>query len=106
MLLTEELRDLEQEFRSVTRDSGRKPSGERWRRTKLDFCGGEPFNDHHWSTTLGTASEMVRARSVLKGLRFLGCTEELKTKWQESGTPPVGQETEVANAHEAFREQV
>ena len=39
------------------------------------------------------------------GLRLNHC-EGLPTKWQESGPPPVGEEAEVANAHEAFREQV
>jgi hypothetical protein len=63
---------------------------EQWWRTKLDFCSGEPFGDHHWSTTLGAAPEMVRARGVLIGLRLLGCAEQLKAKRQESGTSPVG----------------
>jgi hypothetical protein len=35
------------EFDRVVSCSDRGP---RWR-TKLDFCSGEPFNDHHWSTT-------------------------------------------------------
>jgi hypothetical protein len=26
-----------------------------WWRTKLDFGGSEPFDDLHWSSTLGTA---------------------------------------------------
>jgi hypothetical protein len=30
----------------------------------------------------------------------------LKTKWQECGAPPVGKETEVANADEAFGKQM
>jgi hypothetical protein len=44
-------------------------SGEQWWRTKLDFCSGEPFYDHHRPTTLGAAPEIVRARDVLIGLR-------------------------------------
>ena len=43
---------------------------------------------------------------MLFGLRFLRCTEQVKAKWQESGTLAVGQEAEVADAHEAFGEQV
>jgi hypothetical protein len=58
-------------FDRVVSCSGRD---RRWR-TKLDFCSGEPFNDHHRSTTLGTAPEIVRARDVLIGLRVRWCTE-------------------------------
>jgi hypothetical protein len=39
------------------------------------------------------------------GLRLNHC-EGLPAKWQESGSPPVGEKAEVANAHEAFGEQV
>jgi hypothetical protein len=35
-------------------------SGDRWRRTKLDFGRGEPFDDHHRSTTLGAAPKVER----------------------------------------------
>jgi hypothetical protein len=80
-------------------------NGERWR-TKLHFYSREPFDDHHRSTTHGAAPEIVRARDVLMDLRFRWCAEQLKTKRQESGASPVGQETEVADAHEAFGKQV
>ena len=30
----------------------------------------------------------------------------MKAKWQELGAPAVGEESEVPNAHEAFRKQV
>ena len=30
----------------------------------------------------------------------------MKAKWQERGAPAVGQESEVPNAHEAFRKHV
>ena len=30
----------------------------------------------------------------------------MKAKWQERGAPAVGQESEVANAYEAFRKHV
>jgi hypothetical protein len=53
------------EFEKVVSCSGRDPR----RRTKLDFCSGEPFNDHHRSTTLGAAPEIVRVRSLLIGLK-------------------------------------
>ena len=96
MSLTEKLREREQEFGSVTRDSGRKPTemGERFElekevscgsgdhrwRTKLDLGCGKSFDDHHRSTALGTAPEIVRARGVLIGLRLLCHSEQLKAK--------------------------
>ena len=30
----------------------------------------------------------------------------MKAKWQERGASPVGEESEVPNAHETFREHV
>ena len=76
------------------------------RRPKLDFRSGEPFNDYHRSTTLGTAPEIVWVGSVLIGPRFPCFAEQLKAKWQEGGASSVGQETEVADAHETFGKQV
>ena len=78
---------------------------QRWR-TKLDLGSGEPLDDHHRSTTLGAAPEIVRARGVLIGLWLLGCAEQLKAERQERGTSPVCQETEIADAYEAFGQQV
>ena len=80
--------------------------GERRWRAQLNFCSGEPFDDHHRSTTLGAAPEIVRVRGVLIGQRFLCCAEQVKAEGQESGASPVGQETKVADAYEAFGEQV
>jgi len=38
---------------------------------------------------------------------WLWCgTEQLKTEWQGRGTPAMGQEAEVPDAHETFREDV
>jgi hypothetical protein len=39
-------------------------------------------------------------------VRLLYRTEQLKAKRQESGTSPVSQEAEVANADEAFGKHV
>jgi hypothetical protein len=40
-------------------------------------------------------------------LLYVRCqAEQLKAKRQERGTPPVGQEAEVSDAHEAIRKQV
>jgi len=52
-------------------------SEQRWR-TKLDFCSREPFDDHHRSTTLGTAPETVRASSILIRLRSLCRAKQVK----------------------------
>ena len=84
-------------------------SRDRWWRTKLDFRSGESFDDHHRPTTLGAAIKIqgVFGRgSLVFGLWFLCRAEQVKAKRQESGTLAVGQETEVAVAHEAFGEQV
>ena len=43
---------------------------------------------------------------MLFGLRLLCRAEQVKAKRQESGTLAVGQEAEVTDAHETFREQV
>jgi hypothetical protein len=84
-------------------------SGDHGWRTKLDFDSREPFYDHHRSTTLGTAPEIAQViggGGVLFGLRFLCHAQQLKAKRQEGGASSVGQETEVADAHEAFGKQV
>ena len=39
-------------------------------------------------------------------LRFLYRAEQVKAKRQQSGASPVGEEAEVANAHEAFRKHM
>jgi hypothetical protein len=76
---------------------------------KLDFGSGEPFDDFHWSSTLGTA---IKIRSVFGGgsvffsRLFLCRTQQLEAQRQKSGTPTVGQEAEVADAHETFGKEV
>src|SRR6266852_7586294 len=77
----------------------------RWR-TKLDFSSGESFDDHHRPTTLGARPKIARTGGgdLLFGLRCRA--EQLEAKWQSGGTFAVGQEAEVADAHETFREQV
>jgi len=77
-----------------------------WWRTKLDFRSGESFDDHHRPTTLGTRPKIARTGGgdFLFGLRCPA--EQLEAKRQGGGTFAVGQEAEVADAHETFREQV
>ena len=77
----------------------------RWR-TKLDFSSGESFDDPHRPTTLGARPKIARTGggNLLVGLWRRA--EQLGAKWQGGGTFAVGQEAEVADAHETFREQV
>ena len=78
-------------------------------RTKLDLGGSEPFDDLHGAATLTTA---IKIRGIFGGggvmfrLWLWSGAQRLKAKWQKSGAPTVGQEAEVADAHEAFRKDV
>jgi hypothetical protein len=82
--------------------------GEQGWRAELELGGRKSLDDHHGPATVGT--EPKRFGFLGRGCFWLGLWlnhgEGLPTKWQESGPPPVGEEAEVANAHEAFREQV
>ena len=49
---------------------------------------------------------MVGSGCFLLCLRPLYDAEQLKAKRQESGAPAIGQETEIADADEAFRKHV
>ena len=54
-----------------------------WWRTKLDFGGGESFDDLHRSTAFRAAPEIgtiFAGRVVLLGLRLLCRTQQLKAK--------------------------
>jgi hypothetical protein len=73
----------------------------------LDLGSGKPFDDPHRSTTLGAESKIVRV--IGGGWFWLGLrcrAEQVKAKRQQRGASPVGQEAEVANAHEAFGKHV
>src|SRR5437879_10954296 len=79
------------------------------RTTQLDFGSGEPLDDLHGSTTLGTAIKIggvFGGRRVLFGRRLLCRTQQLKAKGQGRGASPVGQEAEVSDAYETLRKQV
>ena len=52
-------------------------SEQRWR-TKLNFCGRKPFDDHHRSTTLGATPETDRASGNLIRQRFLCRAKHVK----------------------------
>jgi hypothetical protein len=56
-------------------------SADPWWRTKLNFGSGEPFDDLHWSSTLGTAikiGNVFGGGSVFFGERFLCRTQQLE----------------------------
>ena len=116
------LKKLEKEIRSMARHIGTervetregfewervascRSRESRWR-TKLDFSSGESFDDHHRPTTFGARPKIARTGGgdFLLGLRCRA--EQLEAEWQGGGTFAVGQEAEVADAHETFREQV
>ena len=76
---------------------------------ELELGRRKSFDDHHLSATLGT--EPKRARVLGNGcfwfdLRLRYRAEQLKAKRQESGTPAVGEETEMADADKAFGQQL
>ena len=76
----------------------------RWR-TKLDFGSGESFDDLHRSTAFRAAPKIggvFGGGSVLFGLRLWYRAKQVKAKRQESGTLAVGQEAEIADAHETL----
>ncbi len=83
-------------------------SGEQGWRTELDLSRRKPLDDHHRPTTAGT--EPKRSGFLGRGCFWLGLRlnhcEGLPAKRQHSSPPPVGEKAEVANADEAFGEQV
>ena len=88
-------------------DSCRSADG-RWR-TKLNFGGGEPFDDLHGSAAFRTAPRMRKVwgvGSAWLGLRLWLRAEQVKAEWEERSTHAVSQEAEVTDAHEAFRKDV
>ncbi len=83
-------------------------SGEKGWRAELELGGRKPLDDHHGPATVGAEpkwSGLLGGGCFWFGLRLNRC-EGLPAKWQESSLPTVGEEAEVANAHEAFGKQV
>ena len=75
-------------------------------RTELDFSCRKPLNDHHRTTAFGASPKIAGTGGGDLVLGKWCGTEQLKTKWQSGGTFAVGEEAEVANAHETFGEQM
>ena len=83
--------------------------GEKGRRTELELGRGKSLDDHHGAATFGTDPKRIRflgRGGLWFGARWLYCVEFLKAKGQESGASAVGEEAKVANADEAFGQQV
>ena len=75
----------------------------------MDFGNGERFDDLHRSTAFRAAPKIrgvFGGGTVLFGLRLLCRAEQVKAEREESGAFAVGQEAEVTDAHETFREQM
>ena len=73
----------------------------------MDLGSRESLYDHHRSSTLGAEPKITGVLGAWCVLLYVRCqAEQLKAKRQERGTPPVGQEAEVSDAHEAIRKQV
>ena len=73
----------------------------------MEFCGRESFDDLHGAATLGTAIKIWSVFGwgrVFFGRWFWGCAQQLKAEGQKGGASAVGQEAEVADAHEALRD--
>ena len=75
----------------------------------MELGSSKSLEDHHGAATFGTEPKWVRRLGwggFWFGLRWLFCVEESMAKRQESGTPAVGEEAEVADADETFGKQV
>src|ERR1039458_813622 len=84
-------------------------SDEKGWRTELELGRGKSLDDHHAAATLGTEPKcagFLDRGGFWFGWRWRYCAEELQAKRQESGAPPVGEEAKVADADEAFGQQV
>ena len=79
------------------------------RRSEEELRGREPLDDLHDSATEGTVPERTRGEGSLAGgacWRFIRGLEETETEWKKFCSPPVCEKAEVADAHEAARQQV
>jgi hypothetical protein len=79
------------------------------RGAELDLGGRESLDNRHGAGTSRTAPKIVRRMGgarVWAGLRRGPGREQLQAERQRHGAPAIGQEAEVADAHEAFGEHV
>ena len=87
-------------------DSCCAPVELRWR-AQQELCGTEAFDDVHGSTAGRTVPERARldhGRQCRRRGRVSRASKQLEAERQKGGALPVGEEAEVADAHEAARE--
>jgi hypothetical protein len=96
------------EAEDADRGSCCAPVGLRWR-AEQELRGREPFDDVHGSAAGRTVPErarLVRGRRCRRSGHVFRATKQLEAERQEGGALPVGEEAEVADAHEAAWQQV
>jgi len=78
------------------------------RRTEQDLSGCEGLYDDHACATVGTdpGTGRVGDGEVVLIFRFRCTAQQLPAKRQQMGSSPVSEEAEVADANEAWRQQV
>src|ERR1035437_150417 len=96
------------EAEDADRGSCCAPFGLRWR-SEQELRGREPFDEVHGSAASRTVPErarLVRGRRCRRSGHVFRATKQLEAERQEGDALPVGEEAEVADAHEASWEQV
>ena len=89
-------------------DSSGAPAEMR-RRSEEELGGGEALDNLHGSAAERTLPQRVSGERGRRGsvcCWLIGWLEQPETVQKELGSPPVSEEAEVADAHEAAREQV
>ncbi len=96
------------EAEDADRGSCCAPVGLRWR-AEQELRSREPFDDAHSSAAGRTVPErarLVRGRRCRRRGHVSRAAKQLEAERQEGGALPVGEEAEVADAHEAAWQQV
>jgi hypothetical protein len=88
-------------------DSSGAPAEMR-RRSEEELRGGEALDNMHGSAAKRTLPQRVNGQRGRGGACYwlTGCLEQPQTKRKEFCPPPVSEEAEVADAHEAAWQQV
>src|SRR5580700_8485691 len=78
------------------------------RRSEEELRGGEALDNLHGPAAKRTLPQRVNGERRRGGARCwrMGLLEQARTEWEEFCSPPIGEEAEVADAHEAARQQV
>ena len=88
-------------------DSSGAPTEMR-RRSEEELGGGEALDNLHGSAAEWALPQRVNGQCQRGGTRCwrTGMLEQPRTEWKKFCSPPVGEEAEVADAHETERQQV